>query len=64
MTFCSVPSLPEPENAGQTHFIGCWRARGHHNCAVQEINRLLRLAGRLANKAAACDSVDKPDTPE
>lgn len=26
--------LPYPENPGQTHFDGCWREPGHHNCAV------------------------------
>lgn len=27
-------TLPYPENPGQTHYEGCWRERGHHNCAV------------------------------
>lgn len=25
---------PYPENPGATHYDGCWRDRGHHNCAV------------------------------
>lgn len=43
--------MPYPENPGATHYEGCWRDRGHHNCAVREVGRLraevdlLRLAG-------------------
>lgn len=25
---------PYDDNPGATHFDGCWRTRGHHNCAV------------------------------
>lgn len=32
--------LPYGDVSGQTHWDGCWRARGHHNCAVREIERL------------------------
>lgn len=32
--------LPHPENPGQTHWQGCFRSPGHHNCAVIEVDRL------------------------
>lgn len=35
-----VSDLPYPDNPGSTHYEGCWRDRGHHNCAVREIERL------------------------
>jgi hypothetical protein len=30
--------FPYPENPGQTHFEGCWREQGHHNCAVARLD--------------------------
>ena len=35
-----MTDLPHPDNPGQTHFEGCWRHPGHHNCAVTLIDRL------------------------
>lgn len=32
--------LPHDDNDGQAHYAGCWRDRGHHNCAVREVERL------------------------
>lgn len=29
------PVLPYPVDATRTHFDGCWRERGHHNCAIE-----------------------------
>lgn len=37
--------LPYAEDRGQTHYEGCWAARGHHNCAVREIERLREAVG-------------------
>lgn len=34
--------LPYADNPGATHYDGCWRDRGHHNCAVAEVERLRR----------------------
>ena len=31
---------PHPTNPGQTHWNGCWKDRGHHNCAVAYAMRL------------------------
>jgi hypothetical protein len=33
-------TYPYPEDTGRTHWEGCWRERGHHNCAVAEVERL------------------------
>jgi len=27
-------SYPYEPDTGRTHYEGCWRERGHHNCAV------------------------------
>lgn len=35
-----MSDLPYPENEGQTHYTGCWRDRGHHNCALRMIEEL------------------------
>jgi hypothetical protein len=35
-----MSDTPYPDNPGATHFDGCWRTRGHHNCAVAEVERL------------------------
>ena len=48
--------LPYPENPGKTHWEGCWRDRGHHNCAVLEITRL-----RTALQLAPVDAVEHED---
>ncbi len=48
--------LPYPDDRGRTHWEGCWREPGHHNCAVREIERLrAALAERpdLADRIAA-----------
>lgn len=40
------PPAPPPrgeidtDDAGQTHYDGCWKARGHHNCARNRIRVL------------------------
>lgn len=31
---------PENEDEGQTHYDGCWKERGHHNCARNRIRIL------------------------
>jgi hypothetical protein len=40
--------LPYPEDRGGTHWDGCWRDRGHHNCAMAEIERLSAPSERAA----------------
>ena len=35
-----MTDLPHPDNPGQTHFDGCWRHAGHHNCAVERADQL------------------------
>lgn len=31
-------NLPYPPDTGHTHYDGCWRERGHHNCAVARLD--------------------------
>lgn len=31
-----TPPVPD----GRTHYAGCWRTPGHHDCAIAEIERL------------------------
>jgi len=33
-------NLPYPPDRGRTHYDGCWQNRGHHNCAVRQIQEL------------------------
>lgn len=33
-------TYPYPDNPGQTHWQGCWRCVGHHNCAVAAVDKL------------------------
>jgi hypothetical protein len=40
---------PYPDNPGATHFDGCWRTRGHHNCAVAEVERVTADADALGS---------------
>lgn len=35
--------MPYPEDQGSTHYDGCWSQPRHHDCAVEEINRLRSL---------------------
>ena len=35
-----MTAYPYPDDPGQTHYDGCWRERGHHNCAMREVERL------------------------
>lgn len=43
-----VPRAPSVEGQqrsnASTHWEGCWEAQGHHECAVQEIERLKAAA--------------------
>lgn len=32
------PAPPSPD--GRTHYAGCWRTPGHHDCAIAEIERI------------------------
>jgi len=41
--------LPYEPDKGRTHYEGCWRSRGHHNCAVRYIDEL----GASINKSQA-----------
>lgn len=37
-----MSDLPYPDDKGQTHYAGCWRERGHHNCAIARIKECER----------------------
>ena len=41
----AIDDFPYPDDRGQTHSPGCWKWRGHHNCAVA---RVRELEARLA----------------
>lgn len=43
-------ALPEPIDRGRTHYEGCWRERGHHNCAIERIAVLEAEARTLRAK--------------
>jgi hypothetical protein len=49
----TVEGLPYPEQAGQTHWEGCWRVAGHHNCAVALLAEQRELIGRLTRQRDA-----------
>jgi hypothetical protein len=60
---------PYPERRGQTHYESCYRDRGHHNCAVAEVDRLrAELASASADRErldwldAHCTRVETPDS--
>jgi hypothetical protein len=47
--------LPYPDDPGQTHYAGCYRARGHHNCAValiEEQGAELRIYRNCLHRSA------------
>ena len=47
-----IIKLPEPPDTGKTHGEGCWKDRGHHNCAVAEIERLrAEIEAHVCNRA-------------
>lgn len=47
-----MSNLPYPkENDGATHWEQCYLEKGHHNCAVREIERLTRERDNWINSA-------------
>ena len=42
-----MADYPYPDDPGKTHYPGCWEDRGHHACAVAEIERLRAELERL-----------------
>ena len=40
-------ALPYPPNNGKTHWEGCWKDRGHHNCAMKEIEQQAQQIAEL-----------------
>ena len=36
----ALPEYPYPVDRGSTHWEGCYRHRGHHNCAVVRADEL------------------------
>lgn len=59
----TTTDLPYPTSDGRTHHEGCHRLRGHHNCAVVEVDRLLvELAAAralAADLAGVCDRANR-----
>jgi hypothetical protein len=56
-------TMPYPDNNGQTHYEGCWRERGHHNCAVALVERLEKIVSDTEDsvKAWHMTGVDLPE---
>jgi len=44
-----MSDTPYPEDKGKTHYDGCWKERGHHNCAVSRIAELERQLETISN---------------
>lgn len=38
------------DNSGQTHWVGCYKERKHHACALAEIERLQALIEQLTDR--------------
>lgn len=51
-----MSDAPYTEDPGKTHYHGCWRDRGHHNCAVHEILRLRNEVKGLVNAHKNADA--------
>ena len=47
-------NLPYPDDPGGTHYPGCWRERGHHNCAVLLADELAGLLELVESKLEIC----------
>ena len=43
-----------PEQDGRTHYSGCWRERGHHECAVALAEDLALALRLLRFETRAC----------
>jgi hypothetical protein len=55
---------PEEYNSLQSHYPGCYRERGHHNCAVSLVNDLATLAEYAIKCTCGGDNfVHKTDCP-
>lgn len=50
----SETALPYPVDEGRTHWEGCYRVRGHHNCAVALVDSL-----RAARPRSAVDAIEE-----
>jgi len=42
-----VSDYPYPIDDGRTHSAGCWRWRGHHNCAVRKVEVMAAMLRRV-----------------
>jgi hypothetical protein len=40
-------AAPVPSHRGTTHHAECWQVRGHHECAIAEVERLRAENERL-----------------
>lgn len=45
-------ALPYAPDVGRTHYDGCWKDRGHHNCAVLHIATLTAEVERVKGENA------------
>lgn len=49
----AVERLSPPHgDEGSTHWEGCWRTRGHHECAIAECERLREAEAEQSNALA------------
>lgn len=50
-------SFPYETDGHRTHYAGCYRTKGHHNCAVAEVDRLKRELAGMEKVMEAAESV-------
>lgn len=53
--------MPYAWDSGQTHYDGCYRAKGHHNCAVARVDKLESVIRALAEDAFQNEIIDTGD---
>ena len=49
-------TYPYPDNPGSTHWQGCWRCVGHHNCAVAAVDKLREAIDKYLSQPQFNDS--------